>query len=103
MAVPGTTEVEKENGRTTLYERYTALTDESMRSLAERYRHLAMGYAQGWQDALRSTGVERDTDAATSFGYAYGIHAAEYMLERRGHRLNVEDAYVKWQNGETEW
>lgn len=57
-------------------------------------RQQAISYVWGWQDGR---GDEKDTDVSIRFGTAYGIHAAEYALGRRGSRRNIGDAFKQWQ------
>lgn len=56
----------------------------------------ARAYVWGWQDAGRHV---HDSDVATRFAIAYGIHAARYAAGTIGHRHNIQGAWTRWTAG----
>lgn len=58
----------------------------------EKRQQMGMAYVWGWQDREG----ECDSDIALAFGYAYGLHAAEYMLEQSCMMRSVQDAWRRW-------
>lgn len=59
-------------------------------------RYQAIGYVWGVQDG---SGVEKDSNAAWTFGTAYAVHAAEYESQAIVCRHNIPDAYKRWAEG----
>lgn len=84
-----------------LFERFTdmvgIIADESVRKQVEILAAQATGYVWGRQDAGESA---RDTGYSADFGYAYGIHAAEYALGLSSSRRNIQDAFNRFKAGE---
>lgn len=63
-----------------------------------RLQSQAMAYVWGREDAGEA---RRGDNASWDFCYAYGAHAAEYALERRGSRWSIRHAWDVWSTGGT--
>lgn len=79
--------------------RLRAELSESGIRIVEDLRGQATAYVWGRQDASEDAGLTKDTAFSVDFGVAFAIHAAEYELGRRGHRLNVRSAYDRYVKG----
>jgi hypothetical protein len=78
---------------------------EYRRPTVETLHEQAISYVWGWQDALRSAGVERDTGDSSDFGAAYGLYACYHEL-RGWSRISIERAFKAWRDGKripAEW